>query len=157
MSLYYSVRRKFGDDRLKALLTSKEHKILPALKDALHDKDIFVTFAAASELIALGDTSHTTISVLLDMFRKRNIKKWKTQFIPRPDIPAEDQPKLKEKQKQDAAALPADALEILKKVRSQFVVAGLNEALEDEDSWVRLQAKKALEEIKGEDQRRQED
>ncbi len=148
------VRRKFGEDRLQVLLAAREEKILPALKDALHDKDIFVIFNVASELVALGDTTPSTLKVLFDIFRKKNMQNWKAQFIPRPDIPPEDQPQWKEMQRQAVLALPGDALNVLKRIRTQLVVDEFTEALKDADPWVRLQAKKALEEIKGEKQKR---
>jgi hypothetical protein len=143
----------FGKDVLKTLLELRVSKIIPALKNALHDKDIFVILTAASELVSIGDTSYTTISVLLDIFRKKNIKNWKMQFIPRPDIPAEDQPELKKKQEQDAASLPADALEVLKKVQNKFVIDGLTDALKDKDTWVRENARQALEDLEKKEMR----
>lgn len=142
------VKRKFGEDKLKALLLLKESRIIPALKNALYDKDVYVVYNVASTLITLGDTEHTALKVLLDIFRKKNIKKWKMEFVPRPDIPAEDRPKLKEMQEQDRAAMPEVALEVLKRVGNQFVVDGLTKALQDKDAWVRENAKQALEALK---------
>jgi len=142
------VKREFGEDRLKALLTFKEKRIIPALKSALYDKDIAVVYCAASELVALGDTGYTTLKILLDIFRKKNITKWKIQHIPRPDIPAEDQPKFKEDQKRAEASLPTRALDVLKRVRNKFVIDGLTDALKDKDSWVREKARQTLEELK---------
>ncbi len=142
------VRKKFGEDRLKEILSSKEKLILPALKNALHDKDILVVFAAASELVTLDDTSRTTLGVLLNIFRRKNIKKWKIQFIPSPDISADANQILKDKLERSKAELPERALEVLKKVKNKFVVDGLTEALEDEDPWVKVNAKQVIEEIK---------
>jgi HEAT repeat protein len=142
------VDRKFGEERAKALLLLKENKIIPALKTSLHDKDIYVVYNSAAALVALGDTDNTTLKILLDIFRKKNIKKWKMEFIPRPDIPKADQPKLKEMQEHDKAAIPGNALEILKKVRSQYIIDELTKALQDKDSWVREKAKNTLEELR---------
>ena len=142
------VKRKFGEDRSKALLSLKVSKIMPALRNALYDKDIYVVYNVASTLIGLSDTSHTTLKVLLDIFRKKNIKKWKMEFVPRPDIPAEDQPKLKELQESAKASIPGGALEVLKRVGNQFVINGLTDALKDKDSWVREKARETLEELK---------
>jgi len=142
------VKGKFGDDRSKTLLLLKENMIMPALKNALYDKDIYVVYNAASALVSLGDTEYLTLKVLFDIFRKKNIKKWKMEFVPRPDIPEEDQPKLKEMQDNDRAAIHGDALEVLKKVGNQYVIDELTKAFQDKDAWVRNKAKQTLEELK---------
>jgi HEAT repeat protein len=121
------VKSKFGEDRLKVLLSLKEKLILPALKNALNDKDINVVFWSASELVALGDTNHKTLQVLLDIFRKESTKKTEIEF---------------------KNELSNQSLEILKRVGNQFVIDGLTESLKDKDALVRENAKQALEALK---------
>lgn len=137
-------------DAAEALGVINDRAAIPALKDALQDKDYQVKVAAAEALIAFGDYK-AALPILTQVALKEEIEKWSVDVdynLSRVGDMEKERRELASERKE--RVLPSQAIRVLAKTDNVGVINVFIKCLLDRNISVRLTAASALVDFKQE-------